>query len=97
MKAAAPMYGHYERPIDRESAHEKLKARALSTKAEADAPPAAGTALSDMLFGSTGPRGGKRDGLVEAAAKSTARAIGSSLGRAIMRGALGSLGGGRRR
>ena len=62
------------------------------------AAPSGSTTLSTILFGSTGPRGGRRDGLVDAAAKSTARAIGSSLGRAIMRGALGSLlGGGRRR
>ena len=97
-KAAGPMYGHYEKTIDRESAYEKLKARALSNEPAPAAPTGAGSTLSTILFGSTGPRGGRRDGLVDAAAKSTARAIGSSLGRAIMRGALGSLlGGGRRR
>ena len=50
--------------------------------------------LNELLFGSTGPRGGKRDGLVGLAAKSAARSAGS----AIVRGVLGSLmGGGRRR
>jgi hypothetical protein len=54
--------------------------------------------LKDILFGSTGPRGGKRPGLVEAAATSAVRTIGSSVGREIVRGVLGSLlGGGRRR
>jgi len=52
--------------------------------------------LSDILFGSTGPRGGKREGVVDAIAKSAARSVGSSLGRQITRGVLGSLLGGKR-
>ena len=40
----------------------------------------------------------RREDVFEAAAKSAARAIGSSLGRQLIRGALGALfGGGRRR
>jgi DNA helicase HerA-like ATPase len=53
--------------------------------------------LKDVLFGSTGPRGGKREGLAEAAARSAVRSIGSSVGREIMRGVLGSLLGGSKR
>jgi DNA helicase HerA-like ATPase len=54
--------------------------------------------LGDVLFGSTGPRGGRREGMVEAMAKSAVRTIGSSVGREIIRGVLGSiLGGGKRR
>jgi hypothetical protein len=55
--------------------------------------------VSDILFGRTGPRGGRQtQGVLEAATKSAARAIGSELGRQILRGVLGSiLGGGRRR
>ena len=54
--------------------------------------------LKDVLFGSTGPRGGKHEGLAEAAARSAVRTIGSSVGREIIRGVLGSiLGGGSRR
>jgi DNA helicase HerA-like ATPase len=54
--------------------------------------------LKDVLFGSTGPRGGKHEGLAEAAARSAVRSIGSSVGREIIRGVLGSiLGGGSRR
>jgi DNA helicase HerA-like ATPase len=54
--------------------------------------------LKDAIFGSTGPRGGKHEGLAEAAARSAMRSIGSSVGREIIRGVLGSiLGGGKRR
>src|SRR5262249_26272031 len=48
-------------------------------------------ALSDFLFGRTGPRGGHYDGVREAAGKSAARAMGSGIGRAILGGALGSI------
>jgi hypothetical protein len=50
--------------------------------------------LSNILFGTTGPRGGHHDGLVDAAAKSAARSLGSSVSRAIIRGTLGSILGG---
>ena len=54
--------------------------------------------LKDVLFGSTGPRGGKREGLAESAARSAMRSIGSGVGREIVRGVLGGIfGGGRRR
>ena len=51
--------------------------------------------LSDVLFGSTGPRGGRHEGLVQAMAKSAVRTMGSTVGREIMRGVLGSLLGGK--
>jgi uncharacterized protein len=54
--------------------------------------------LKDAIFGSTGPRGGRHEGLAEKAASSAIRSIGSAVGREIVRGVLGSLlGGGRRR
>jgi len=86
--------GVYEQAIDRESAYETLKARALDQAASTQ--PATGGGLSDILMGSTGPRGGRRDGLIETLAKSAARAVGSQVGRAIIRGVLGSLLGGKR-
>jgi hypothetical protein len=52
------------------------------------------SALSSILLGTTGPRGGHHDGLLEAAAKSTARSLGSGVARAIIRGTLGSILGG---
>ena len=54
--------------------------------------------LKDVLFGSTGPRGSRHEGLAEAAARSAVRTLGSSVGREIIRGVLGGIpGGGRRR
>jgi uncharacterized protein len=44
-----------------------------------------------------GPRGGRREGVVDAVAKSAARTVGSSPARELTRGVLGSLLGGRRR
>ena len=83
----------YEKAIDRESAYEKLKQQVDQRQPEAPSP------VSDILFGKTGPRGGRpTQGVMDAVAKSAARAIGSELGRQIIRGVLGSiLGGGRRR
>lgn len=49
-------------------------------------------AMGDFLFGSTGPRGGRRDGVVQSAAKSAARQLANQL----VRGLLGSLVGRRR-
>jgi len=103
--AASPVAGHYEKQVDRESAYEKLKARAeevAQEKAREDAaaqqPAGAGSLASDILFGKTGPRGGKQSqGLIEAMAKSAARTVGSQVGRELIRGVLGSLLGGKRR
>jgi len=53
--------------------------------------------LKDVIFGTTGPRGGKHEGLAEAAARSAVRSIGSSVGREIIRGVLGSILGGKSR
>ncbi|MEO8467383.1 MAG: helicase HerA-like domain-containing protein [Gammaproteobacteria bacterium] len=62
-------------------------------------PANAGRSLTEeILFGRRGPRGGQQtQGLVEAMAKSAARAVGSQAGRALLRGVLGSLLGGSRR
>ncbi|HRP77260.1 MAG TPA: DUF853 family protein, partial [Rhodocyclaceae bacterium] len=101
------LFGHYERNVDRESAYEMLREQAQAAAARAEeearakeAQRASGQAapggggLSDVLFGSTGPRGGRRDGLAQIAAKTVTRTIGSSIGRQIARGLLGSLLGG---
>ena len=96
--------GAYEKMVDRESAYEKLQQRGsaeISAQQESASAPGAednvilGT-VKDVLFGHTGPRGGKREGILESAAKSAARSIGSNIGRQIVRGVLGSLLGGRR-
>ncbi|HUR89794.1 MAG TPA: helicase HerA-like domain-containing protein [Ramlibacter sp.] len=98
--------GVYEKTVDRESAFEKLKGRAQQepapTSSGGTGPTAASTGpgmggLGDILFGTTGPRGGHHEGLAEAAARSAVRSIGSAVGREIIRGVLGGLLGGKRR
>jgi DNA helicase HerA-like ATPase len=99
------LYGHYEKAEDRESAYEKLKARAAQAAESAPTPTpqpqqqqSGGGILGGLgdLFGG-GSRGGRQT-VAEAAVKSAARAIGSELGRQVLRGVLGSiLGGGKRR
>jgi DNA helicase HerA-like ATPase len=103
--------GVYEKEVDRESAFEKLRERVAAGNAAAPTTPTAGGGgpagstrggavpggLSDLIFGSTGPRGGRRDGLVDILAKTATRTAGSALTRQILRGVLGSLSGGRRR
>ena len=46
--------------------------------------------VSGVLFGTTGPRGGRHDGMVDSFARSAVRTVGSSVGREIVRGVLGS-------
>ena len=100
--------GVYEKTVDRESAYEKLQGRANAGAASAAAAPGAGAAgktesggimggLNDVLFGSTGPRGGKHDGLAQSMARSAVRTMSSSVGREIIRGVLGSIFGGKGR
>jgi DNA helicase HerA-like ATPase len=99
--------GVYEKTVDRESAHEKLQVRAEESAAAGEKAPNGGAAgqtdsggmmggLKDVLFGSTGPRGGVREGLAQTMAKSAVRTMGTTVGRQIIRGVLGSLFGGRR-
>jgi len=96
----------YDKPIDRESAYERLKGRAAAAAppsggASADAAtPAPGRSWTDSIKDSLGglvSGSGRKDSLVEAVAKSAARTVGSTIGREIVRGVLGSLLGGRRR
>ena len=100
--------GVYEKTVDRESAYEKLQGRAAASSPAADAAPGGGAAgqnasggimggIKDVLFGTTGPRGGVHDGLAQSMAKSAVRTMGSAVGREIIRGVLGSIFGGRRR
>jgi DNA helicase HerA-like ATPase len=55
-----------------------------------------GGSLNDLIFGHTGPRGGRHEGVLESAARSAARSVGSGIGRQILRGVLGSIFGSRR-
>jgi DNA helicase HerA-like ATPase len=82
-----------------EQALRQAEARQARTQPASKESESGSNPLNDLLFGTTGPRGGKRDGLVQTAAKTMTRTIGSSLGRQIVRGLLGSLlgGGGKRK
>jgi len=96
VRARSPIGPKYDTSVDRESAFEKLAARTQAAPADDEAKPSAkgeadtdggwmGTA-KDMLFGTK-----RRQGMVETMAKSVVRNAGSQLGRALLRGVLGSL------
>jgi len=105
--------GVYDRIVDRHSAYEVLKGRAGNAPASPtatasggrapEAPTSAGAETGgwwrDAVGGLT--RGsGRKDSVIETVAKSAARSIGTTVGRELIRGVLGSLlggGGGRRR
>jgi len=80
------LYGHYEKNVDRESAYEILKERAGRQQKE----------VTEVLAQPQRPADGRTQAgnLIAAAAKSAAHAIGSQVGRQIIRGVLGSLFGG---
>ena len=98
VRSRSPVGGKYDTTVDRESAFELLAARAQAAppadggeaKAKGGQPAAAGGGwmgmARDMLLGT-----GRRQGMVEAMAKSAARNAGSRLGGALLRGVLGSL------
>jgi DNA helicase HerA-like ATPase len=100
---ASVLHGTYETMIDRESAYEMLKARAEERLPVGSVPSSSASTegnvrqdgflkhVQDFFFGTTGPRGGHREGAGEALAKSAARSVGSQIGRSISRGMLGSI------
>jgi len=99
LRAASLLGGKYDKAIDRESAYETLQKRIAAQTARVSDPsgPAGAAkadkddglmgAVSDFFFGSTGPRGGRRDGVVQSVVKSMVRRSATQL----VRGALGSL------
>lgn len=91
--------GQYEKTVDRESAFEKLKARhgVEGTPIPTGDSGGLGGILGKLGFPGTGSgSASKREGVVEAAVKSAARAMASEAGRRIIRGVLGSILGGRK-
>jgi DNA helicase HerA-like ATPase len=101
VQARSLLRGVYDQAIDRESAYEKLAARAAqaapqsspSTSGSATkgaATGGSGGALSDILLGNS-----RREGVLTAATKSVVRSASSTIGREIMRGIMGSLLGGK--
>ena len=91
--------GHYEKSVDRESAHEQLKTRSHAKGVDGTTPAPSGGlgGILDSITGRGAPAKGRtRESPLEAAAKSAARAMGSEVGRRIIRGVLGSILGGKR-
>jgi DNA helicase HerA-like ATPase len=82
---ASMVYGHYEKAVDRESAYERLKAKAAASPAAEPAAPQR-----------SAPRGRQPESMTETMMKSVVRAAGSQMGRSLIRGVLGSILGGRR-
>lgn len=84
--------GKYDTLIDRESAFEVLTRRTEEKNAQAAAraqPEDEGIwgAVKEMMIGSTGPRGGRKDGVIQQVAKGMVR----DTARKMLRGVLGSL------
>jgi DNA helicase HerA-like ATPase len=87
----SPLKGRYDNVVDRESAYERLKDRAKEMQVRQDE---AERQKSKEKSKTTSGR--RRQSTGEALVKSAARAIGSQVGRQIIRGIMGSLFGGRR-
>jgi len=88
------IYGHYEKQLDRESAYEILQKRAaeVATEAAEVAKAEEGFDWGGVLGGQTSKTSGRKsDGLLEIAAKTVVRTVGSQIGRQIVRGILGSI------
>lgn len=73
------LYGHYEKVVDRESAYEMLKGRAQQPGEKPAASQGGASWQSEA------------GAILEAAGKSAVRAMGTQLGREIIRGVLGSI------
>jgi DNA helicase HerA-like ATPase len=101
--SASPMRGKYDTPIDRESAWEKLRARAGAAAEEAARAETAATEAREFerarrydgkVEAEAKPRrssSSRSDSVTEVFAKSFARQLGSKSGQAMIRGVLGSL------
>ena len=105
IRSRSPVGAKYDTRINRASAYEMLRDRAVTGVAAAPAPeaarprgtkaePAAESAggLGDIIWGTK-----RRQGMAEALAKQAARTVGSEIGRQILRGVLGGILGGSRR
>lgn len=91
LRGRSPLNGKYEQAMDRSSAYELLAERAAAAaerQAEIDRQQAQDEEAARAARRSTGRR---RQSVGEALLKSAARSVGSSLGRQLVRGVLGSL------
>lgn len=88
------VYGVYEKAVDRESAYELLKARAIRAS-QPQAPSIPYPKVPTPVPPKQKPAR-KTDSILESMAKSAARSVGRELGRQILRGVLGTIFGGKR-
>ena len=95
VRQLSPIGGKYDTAVNRESAHERLQQRAeamaiaepkAKAKAATQEDEGIGGLVKDWLFGTS-----RRQGALEAMAKSTLRTAGNQLGKQILRGVLGSI------
>lgn len=77
---SSPLAGKYDKLVDRESAHEKLTERTAKAAKEAE-----------KVASRAPKKRSNRQGIGEAFVKSATRAIGTRVGRQIIRGILGSI------
>jgi len=99
VRARSPISGKYDTTLNRDSAYEILSRRAaekqlpgqMVPQGETEKPAGRGM-VGDLLWGTK-----RRQGMVEALAKQTARTVGSEIGRKIVRGILGGMLGGTNR
>jgi uncharacterized protein len=89
----SPVRGLYDAAQDRESAYEVLQKRMAEAQAEAEEVKADNAPAERRA---PAARGSSRQGMGETFAKSMIRTIGSTLGRELLRGVMGSLTGGSR-
>ena len=90
----SPIRGRYDTVMDRQSAYELLKSRAETAQAREAEQQAELDAAKQRQKEERAQRrstGGRRQSTGEAMVKSAARAIGSQIGRQIIRGVLGSI------
>jgi hypothetical protein len=90
LMAGSLVAGIYEQAVDRQSAHEILNERAAKQAAEVEQARQKEIAKAEKRTGSG------RQTVLESFFKSAARSVGSTIGRQIIRGVLGSIMGGRR-
>ncbi len=83
--ARSPIGHAYDESVDRDSAFERLAARAKAAAPEPE------TAAEPEAAAKPAPAGRRRESATEAMLKSVARSMGTQIGRAIMRGVLGSI------
>ena len=94
--AQSLLAGVYDKPVDRKSAYEILAERATQQAEQQQAEQVAKAQEKELAKASRSRGGRQRQTAMEAFFKSAARAVGSQIGRRIIRGVLGSIMGGRR-